>query len=182
MATVMAAAKCLNDYSDGPSKRKTPPSNDNSFNFGNGGKKARVDRSVSGGADKRPFGRDTPQPKTNNATNFKPRQPLACFLCQGPHRVAECQYRGALNALVALSQEGGHSQQSVKEVENEPARMGSIRFFNALHTQLSQLKKEPERGLLYVEVVLNGKTTSAMVDTGATDTFISLEEIGRAHV
>ena len=138
-----------------------------------------MDRSFSGGANKRPPDRDTPQPKTNNASNFKPRQPLACFLCQGPHRVAECQYRGALNALVASSQEGGHSQQSVKKVENEPARMGSIRFFNALHTQLSQLKKEPERGLMYVEVMLNGKTTRVMVDTGATDTFISPEKAKR---
>ena len=60
--------------------------------------------------------------------------------------------------------------------------MGSIRFLNALHTQLSQLKKEPERGLMYVEVVLNGKTTSAMVDTGATDTFISLEEAKRCDL
>ena len=85
VATAMAAAECLNDYSDGSSKRKTPPSNGSSSNFGNGGKIARVDRSFSGGADRRPPGRDTPQPRTNNASNFKPRQPLACFLCQGPH-------------------------------------------------------------------------------------------------
>ena len=32
---------------------------------------------------------------------------------------------------------------------------------------------------MYVEVVLNGKTTSAMVDTGATDTFISSEKAKR---
>ena len=83
-----------------------------------------------------------------------------------------------MNALVASSQ-GGHSQQSVEEVENEPARMGFIRFLNTLHTKLSKLKKEPERGLMYVEVVLNGKTTSAMVDTGATDTFISPEKAKR---
>ena len=57
--------------------------------------------------------------------------------------------------------------------------MGFIRFLNALHTQLGQLKKEPERGLMYVEVVLNGKTTSAMVDTSAIDTFISPEKIKR---
>ena len=110
MAIAMAAVECLNDYSDGPSKRKTPPSNSSSSNFGSRGKIATVDRSFSGGADKRPLGRDTPQPKTNNASSFKPRQPLACILCQGSHRVAECPHRGALNALVASSQEGGHSQ------------------------------------------------------------------------
>ena len=38
VATAMAIAECLNDYSDGPSKRKTPPSNGSSSNFGNGGK------------------------------------------------------------------------------------------------------------------------------------------------
>ena len=42
-----------------------------------GGKVARVDRSFNGGANKIPLGRDTPQPKTNNASNFKLRQPLA---------------------------------------------------------------------------------------------------------
>ena len=37
VATAMAAAECLNDYSDGPSKRKTPPSNGSSSTFGSGG-------------------------------------------------------------------------------------------------------------------------------------------------
>ena len=105
MVTAMAVIECLNDYSDGPSKRKTPPSSGSSSTFGNGGKTARVDRSFSGEIDKRPSSKDTPQPKTNNASNFKPRQPLVCFLCKGPHRVAECPHRGALNALVASSQE-----------------------------------------------------------------------------
>ena len=110
VATTMAAVECLNDYSDDISKRKTLPSNGSSSNFGSRGKIATVDRSFSGGTDKRPPGRDTPQPKINNASNFKPRQLLACFLCKGPHQVAECPHRGALNALVASSQEGGHSQ------------------------------------------------------------------------
>ena len=105
VATAMAVAECLNHYSDGVSKRKTSPSNGSSSTFGSGGKTARVDRSFSRGADKRPPGRDTPQSKTNNASNFKPRQSLACFLCKGQHRVAECSHRGALNALIALSQE-----------------------------------------------------------------------------
>ena len=126
VAIAMAAVECLNDYSDGPSKRKTPPSNSSSSNFESRGKIARVDRSFSGGTDKRPPGRDTPQPKINNASNFKPRQPLVYFLCQGPHRVMECSHRGALNALVASSQERCHFQQSVKEVKNERARMNSI--------------------------------------------------------
>ena len=143
----MAIAECLNNYSDGPSKRKTPPSNDSSSTFGSGGKAARMDRPFSGETNKRPPDKDTPQPRTNNASNFKPRQPLACFLCQRPHRVAECPHRGALNAIVASSQEEGNSHQSREEVEDEPTRMGSIRFLNALHTQLSQLKKDPSGAL-----------------------------------
>ncbi|KAK8539057.1 hypothetical protein V6N13_135821 [Hibiscus sabdariffa] len=35
------------------------------------------------------------------------------------------------------------------------------------------MKKEPERGLMYVDFLVNGKTSRAMVDTEATDTFIS---------
>ena len=73
MTIAMVVVEHLNDYNDGSSKRKTPPSNDSSSNFGSGEKITRVNRSFSGGADKRPPGRDTPQPKTNNASNFKPR-------------------------------------------------------------------------------------------------------------
>ena len=60
MATAMVAAECLNDYSDGPSKRKTLSSNGSSSNFGSGGKTTKMERYFSGGADKRPPGRDTP--------------------------------------------------------------------------------------------------------------------------
>ena len=60
VAIVMAAVKCLNDYSDGPSKHTTPPSNGSSSNFESEGKVARVDRSFNGGPDKRPPSRDTP--------------------------------------------------------------------------------------------------------------------------
>ena len=35
---------------------------------------------------------------------------------------------------------------------------------------------------MYVEVVLNGKTTSAMVDTGTADTFISPEKVKRCGI
>ncbi|KAE8676551.1 hypothetical protein F3Y22_tig00111584pilonHSYRG00153 [Hibiscus syriacus] len=48
--------------------------------------------------------------------------------------------------------------------------------------QLSNLRKEPERGLMYVDISVNGKTSKALVDTGATDTFISLEEAKRCKL
>ena len=177
VATAMAAVERLNDYNDSSSKRKNPPSVGSNPSYGNGGKTARVDRSSGGGVDRRPPGKDAPPTQT-----FKPKQPLACFLCQGPHRVAECPHRGALNALRATAQEAPQTQTDVEEVvevEDEPARMGSIRFLNALNAQLSQMKKELGRGLMYVEMMLNGKSTRAMVDTGATDTFITPEEAKR---
>ena len=47
---------------------------------------------------------------------------------------------------------------------------------------MNKLKKKPERGLMYVEVVLNGKTTTTMVDIDATYTFISPEEAKRCDL
>ncbi|XP_022745098.1 uncharacterized protein LOC111295720 [Durio zibethinus] len=179
VVTAMAVAERLHDYNDGSSKRKNPPLGGSNSIFGSGGKMARVDRPFSGGSDKRLFGQDNTQPRANNATSFRPSQPLACFLCKGPHRVAECPHRGALNALRASSQDSAKTPETVKEIEEESAGMGSMRFLNALRTQLNTIKREPNRGLMYVDLVLNEKTTRAMVDTGATDTFITPKEAKR---
>ena len=48
VATAIAAVECLNDYNDGPSICKTPPSNGSSSNFGSGGRIVKVDRSFNG--------------------------------------------------------------------------------------------------------------------------------------
>ncbi|GMI86567.1 hypothetical protein HRI_002326000 [Hibiscus trionum] len=60
--------------------------------------------------------------------------------------------------------------------------MGSIRFLCALTSQLERKRTESERGLMYVDIVLNGKPTKALVDTNVTDTFISPKETNRCNL
>ncbi|EOX93836.1 Uncharacterized protein TCM_002782 [Theobroma cacao] len=54
--------------------------------------------------------------------------------------------------------------------------MGSIRALSALQVQLEKMKKEPQQGLIYIEVLLNVKRTKAMLDTKGSNTFITLGE------
>lgn len=56
--------------------------------------------------------------------------------------------------------------------------MGSLQLLNALKVA-ANVSKPQTKGLMYVEATVNGKPTRAMVDTGATHNFISMEEAKR---
>ncbi|KAE8658956.1 GEM-like protein 1 [Hibiscus syriacus] len=87
--------------------------------------------------------------------------------------------KSAFNALVNTSMDESQQDPSEENVDNGPTRMGSIQFLCALQTQVSKLTKEPARGLMYVDLVVNGITSRALVDSRTTDTFISPEEAKR---
>ncbi len=54
---------------------------------------------------------------------------LACFLCNGPHRVKECPQKAALNALQAqLEEEVEKGDKGNSDEEQTCARVGAIRF------------------------------------------------------
>ena len=62
--------------------------------------------------------------------------------------------------------------------EGDDAHMGSMQLLNALKAK--QAKELPQRkGLMYVEAKVNGMSTKAMVDAGATHNFVSGEEARR---
>ncbi|XP_039013228.1 uncharacterized protein LOC120142797 [Hibiscus syriacus] len=185
LTVAIAAAECLNDYNDHPGKRKTPSVSGANTQQVSGNKLARWEKTSSWGANRRVPGRDPAQNKVHTgpgSSNGGNRPSLRCFLCNGPHRVAECPQRSAFNAMVATTKDGERVNAPMGDTELEPARMGSIRFITALQSQLSNLRKEPERGLMYVDISVNGKTSKALVDTGATDTFISPEEAERCKL
>ncbi|XP_039053116.1 uncharacterized protein LOC120195059 [Hibiscus syriacus] len=185
LTIAIAAAECLNDYNDHPGKRKTPSVSGANTQQVSGNKLARGEKTSSWGANRRVPGRDPAQnkvPTGPGSSNGGNRPSLRCFLCNGPHRVTECPQRSAFNAMVATTKDGERVNAPMGDTEPEPARMGSIRFITALQSQLSNLRKEPERGLMYVDISVNGKTSKALVDTGATDTFISPEEAERCKL
>ncbi|RVX03349.1 hypothetical protein CK203_019916 [Vitis vinifera] len=92
-----------------------------------------------------------------------------CFLCDGPQRARDCPKRKALNAMI-----------EEKEQEGD-AKMGSLQLLNALKAK--PMPKTPQsKGLMYVEALVNGKATKALVDTGATHNFVSEDEARRLEL
>nr|CAN69869.1 hypothetical protein VITISV_036524 [Vitis vinifera] len=92
-----------------------------------------------------------------------------CFLCDGPHWAWDCPKRKALNAMI-----------EEKEQEGD-AKVGSLQLLNALKAKL--MPKMPQsKGLMYMEALVNGKATKALVDTGATHNFVSENEARRLEL
>ncbi|KAI4313125.1 hypothetical protein L6164_026132 [Bauhinia variegata] len=72
-----------------------------------------------------------------------------------------------MNALVAEMRE--------KQAKESQVDMGSLQHLGALSKIFSPTNVE-EKGLLYVDLAIEGKTTSAIIDTGATHNFIDAQE------
>ena len=70
----------------------------------------------------------------------------------------------------------------IEEKENEDdAQVGSLQLLNTLKAK--PIPKTPQsKGLMYVEAVVNGKATKALVDTGATHNFVSEGEAKRLEL
>ncbi|RVW27175.1 Retrovirus-related Pol polyprotein from transposon 17.6 [Vitis vinifera] len=70
----------------------------------------------------------------------------------------------------------------IEEKEQEgDAKMGSLQLLNALKAK--PMPKMPQsKGLMYVEALVNGKATKALVDTGATHNFVSEDEARRLEL
>ena len=56
--------------------------------------------------------------------------------------------------------------------------MGSLQLLSALQN----VPKTPNKGLVFVDATINGKVTKALVDTGASHNFVSLEEAKRLNL
>ncbi|CAL9125210.1 unnamed protein product, partial [Musa textilis] len=129
-------------------------------------------------------------------SNGRASKPRTCFLCGGPHSVWDCPQKQALNALsaaiktpkpdkgkaVALS--SSSSESGSDDEKSQGPRMGAMRLLNALRGQVGEnLKPKQQKAgsseLMYVNIRLNGQTTRAMVDTGATHNFIADREAKR---
>ncbi|KAK2997588.1 hypothetical protein RJ639_025186 [Escallonia herrerae] len=154
------------------------------------GFKAKPDASTSGEVKKPPF--------------------RGCFLCQGPHVIANCSQRQMMNAFfdnIGQVQRGEQSgsrprhpptdeQTDTQDYEEEDAVGAFPQWCNAVTTQVGNPKKSstgeepkdmppkkkgdlPGKGLMYVDIKVNGKAIRAMVDTGATHNYISSTEVER---
>lgn len=95
-----------------------------------------------------------------------------CFICGGPHFAKHCPKKERLNALrVDEENEGNDEGNDGVQVRVNPMRLVTLRTEKSVEGD----------GLMYVKVLVNGKAVMAMVDTGATNSFIGVncaEELG----
>ena len=158
----MTIAESLVEYERGDSSKPKPQSKGN---HDKGGKdKGSRGYTLKEGSSKTSSGKDGKckdkqkelMPKTNS------------FLCDGPHWTQDCPKRKALNAMI---------EEKEKEKEGD-AHMGSLQLLNALKAKPVPKMPQSKRSM-YVEALVNGKATKTLVDTGATDNFVSKNEAKR---
>ncbi|KAL3626889.1 hypothetical protein CASFOL_029294 [Castilleja foliolosa] len=155
----MAAADHLVDYkSVGTGNSEGHDSGKKGKNKKDGGKFHR-DAEKSEGSQK-PEGQ-----KTMNKSN------RGCFLCDGDHRVHDCPNKTKLNALM---------RELEKETDEEDVHLvNPIQLLGALTADRQPSKA---KGLMYVNVLVNGREVEAMIDSGATHNFVSEREIARLRL
>ncbi|KAI4313236.1 hypothetical protein L6164_026229 [Bauhinia variegata] len=79
-----------------------------------------------------------------------------------------------MNALVEEIRE--------KQAKESQADMGSLQEHLGALLKIFSPTNFEEKGLLYVNLAIEGKTTSAMIDTGATHNFIDAQEAKRLGI
>ncbi|CAL8990740.1 unnamed protein product [Prunus brigantina] len=106
--------------------------------------------------------------KNDKGDKGKDKSKLACYLCDGAHMMQDCPQKKALNAM---------NQEKEEEADRE-ARMGAIHRFNAAQAKVAQPQVQA-KGVMFVEAMVNDKTTRCLVDTGASHNFMSMQEAKR---
>ncbi|KAK2991631.1 hypothetical protein RJ640_025114 [Escallonia rubra] len=150
--------------------------------------------------------------KPDASTSGEVKKPAfrGCFLCQGPHVIANCPQRQMMNAFfdnmgqVQRGEQSGsqsrhpptEEQTDTQDYEEEDAVGAFPQWCNAVTTQVGNPEESstgeklkdmppkkksdvPGKGLMYVDIKVNGKAIRAMVDTGATHNYISSTEVER---
>ncbi|KAH9763740.1 hypothetical protein KPL70_001270 [Citrus sinensis] len=160
----IAVAESLTEYSTQAKDKKA--------NQGKGGGESRKDK----GNNRKDWGQKKPpsnksgQGKSEGKKEApKPRSP--CFMCNGPHWVRDCPEKRSLNALAAQLKSN-----STMSAEEPQLSMDSLQRLGTLNRQQPVLVK---KGLMYVSAKVNGQSVHALLDTGATHNFVSVDEAKR---
>ncbi|KAJ0894123.1 putative nucleotidyltransferase, Ribonuclease H [Helianthus annuus] len=159
LSSAIAIAEGLTDYSRRESRNKDRKS---SHEKGGGEKSAQNKESTTRKSPPQWKARDKkPSTKENK-----------CFICDGPHYARECPKRASLHAMIAQA-EGGH--------EEEDVCMGSMQILTAIKAMV-ETRPSPNKGLQFVQANILGNQVRALVDTGASHNFMSIEEARRLGV
>ena len=68
-----------------------------------------------------------------------------------------------------------------EKVKEDDAQVGLLQLLSTLKAKL-MLRTPQSKGLMYVEVLVNGKATKALVDIGATHNFVSEDKTKRLEL
>jgi hypothetical protein len=185
LSSAIAAADNLVDYK-APTRESYK-----SASFKGKSKEERPKKKFGGGAGKATAAEKGKSKFTSTPGNgTKPN--LTCFICDGPHFARECPKREKLNAIRAgnsdeeegvvtrvnpmrvlncLVAESGDAAAETCHVEKDLARIDTLR----------KGKPGASDNLMYVKIGINGKDINAMLDSGATHTFVAdrlVKELG----
>lgn len=153
LPTAVAAADSLVDF------KQAGPSND-------------VDKGKGNGKNHKVEGRDKKAEKRNggagdtNKTGGQTQgsKDFGCFICGGPHMAKFCPRKERLNALLLdEDKEGNEDENETVTVKVNPMRLVTLRTETSVQGD----------GLMYVKALVNGREVMALVDTGATNSFIA---------
>ncbi|KAG8498201.1 hypothetical protein CXB51_006628 [Gossypium anomalum] len=89
------------------------------------------------------------------------RKKIKCFLCQGPHMLRKCPKR----SMMSVIQKKDEPKEEAKPIEGKPSRVNSM--------VLIPKTRNDRGGLMFVDINIAGQKRSALIDTGASDLFIS---------
>ncbi|KAK2981125.1 hypothetical protein RJ640_016294 [Escallonia rubra] len=211
------AAESLSDYNSEPQR---PPQRGNPSRSNGGKKPGGQAPNQSWGSKSSWASNSSTQQKSGVGFKAKPdastsgevKKPAfrGCFLCQGPHVIANCPQRQMMNAFfdnIGQVQRGEQSgsqsrhppteeQTDAQDYEEEDAVGAFPQWCNAVTMQVRNPEESstgekpkdmppkkksdvPGKGLMYVDIKVNGKAIRAMVDTGATHNYISSTEVER---
>ncbi|CAL1380625.1 unnamed protein product [Linum trigynum] len=159
LATAVATAEALTEYK----KSERPNVSKNSKR--------------KGGGDHRPHSKEGKgsyqhggSSKGARSGNFD--KPMSCFLCNGPHKVRDCPKK---SKLAALEKQEGETKENAREDEG---KIGSMRRLGAAKFGANEVSK----GRFFVITQFEGGESKALVDTGATDNFLRVEEAERLGI
>ncbi|KAG8488057.1 hypothetical protein CXB51_018328 [Gossypium anomalum] len=122
---------------------------------GNGKPRDAKRRTDSSSGNERP--RDAKRRSNNPRDKGKK---IKCFLCQGPHMLRKCPKRSMMSAI-----QKDEPKEEAKPIEGKPSRVNSM--------VLIPKKRNDRGGLMFVDINIAGQKQSALIDTGASDLFIS---------
>uniref|UniRef100_A0A803N015 Ty3 transposon capsid-like protein domain-containing protein n=1 Tax=Chenopodium quinoa TaxID=63459 RepID=A0A803N015_CHEQI len=168
LAEAIAAAESLVDYKD---TRKEGRSNGSK---GKGGGAKPTDRSST--SSNKTVKKDKAKGSSSSSSSSEKPNNRGCYLCGGPHWARDCPGRQKLSAIIAS---GGESS-------GDDAQMGSLRLFSSVRAtpkaeestkvvKVSTLPR-PKGSLMFVDTLVNGRASKALVDCGASHNFITGKE------